>query len=59
MSGQVAGATTATTGATTAAVLPHTGSFRLLFVAAIAVCAFGVLTLAVSGVASLKQSRKA
>ena len=59
MSGQVLGVTTTTTGATTAALLPHTGGFRLVFVAAIAICVFGIVTLAVSGAASLKQSRKA
>ena len=44
-------------GATTVALLPHTGGYRSLFVIAATVLTFGVITLTVSGIAALKQSR--
>ena len=47
----------ASTTVSSVAVLPHTGSNRPLFVVALSVLAFGILTLAVSGIAALKQAR--
>lgn len=44
-------------GATTVTLLPHTGGYRPLFVAGVAVLAFGVVTLAVSGFTAFKQAR--
>ncbi len=55
--GTTLGASTAVTGATTATVLPHTGGYRPLFVVALAVLAFGVITLAVSGISAFAQAR--
>ncbi len=57
MYGTILGASTTVTGATTAAVLPHTGATRPMFVVALSVLAFGVITLAVSGVSAFKQAR--
>ena len=57
MYGTVLGASTTVTGGVTAAVLPHTGGLRPLFVVALAVLAFGVVTLAVSGISAFKQAR--
>ena len=53
----VLGACTTVTGATCVATLPHTGGYRPLFVVAVSVLAFGVITLAVSGISALKQAR--
>jgi len=55
--GTILGASTTVTGATTAAVLPHTGAMRPVFVVALAVLAFGLVTLVVSGVTAFKQTR--
>lgn len=54
-SGHVLGKCTVVT--TCAAVLPNTGSNRPLFVAAAAILAFGVISLAISGVVAVKQRR--
>lgn len=51
--GQVLGASTTTTGAL---LLPNTGSSRPLFVAAIAILAFGIVTLVASSVTAYRQS---
>jgi hypothetical protein len=52
--GTTLGTSTTVTGA---AVLPATGGYRPMFVIALAVLAFGVITLAVSGVSAIKQAR--
>jgi hypothetical protein len=59
MSGQpvILGTSTTATGAVTAAVLPHTGAMRPLFVVALAVLAFGVVTLTIAGATAFKQAR--
>lgn len=44
-------------GATTVALLPNTSGFRPLLVVAIAVLAFGLVTLSIAGVSALKQAR--
>lgn len=53
--GIVLGASTTTTGAVSAALLPNTGSFKPLFFMAVATCAVGVITLAATGVFALKN----
>ena len=57
MYGSVLGASTTVTGATTAAVLPDTGGYRPLFIVALSVAVFGVVTLTISGVSAFKQAR--
>jgi hypothetical protein len=52
MSGQTPKVLSATTGA---ALLPNTGGSRFVFWVAVAALGVGLLTLAASGVASLKQ----
>ena len=57
MYGQILGVSTITTGVTGVALLPNTGSTRVLFVAAAAMLVVGIVTLAVSSVITFKQRR--
>lgn len=54
-SGVVLGTSTTATGAAAVAVLPNTGGFRPLFVMASVALAAGVVTLIVTGVASVAR----
>lgn len=60
MYGSVLGASTVVPGAAGVALLPNTGGFRVMFVISAIALAFGVATLAVSGVgAIMRRSHKA
>ena len=51
----VLGASTTATGATAVAVLPNTGSYHVIFIAAAATMAVGVAVMIASGVATLAR----
>lgn len=55
MYGQVLGATSAVTGVAGVALLPNTGSTRVLFIAAAAMLAVGAVTFVVSSILARKQ----
>lgn len=55
MYGQVLGASTLVTGTVGVAVLPNTGSTKLLFTIAAFMLAVGVITFAVSSLLAFKQ----
>ncbi len=51
------GVTTATTGTLGISLLPNTGSFRVVFIIAVAMLTIGAVILLATGITALKQRR--
>ena len=59
MYGQVLGLSSTVSGVAGVALLPNTGSTRILFIASATLLIVGIFTLAISSVITLKQRRTA
>lgn len=57
--GGTTGVTTTAAGAAGVALLPNTGSFRVMFIVAAATMTIGIVTLAATGAIKLKRSLSA
>ena len=54
--GGLTGVVTTATGVSGVAILPNTGSFRVMFIVAAVIMSIGIVTLATTGVLKLKRS---